>query len=643
MGRNGARRSPSASSTATCSPGACSTCSRRWRADRPLLLRGQHERPRLAARLPRRDRAHPPAGGLVRGARARQRLRRRLGRGGARGLSGGAADRAGAPRRARPRTTRACCARRAGRYCLLLNEDTELRDGRDARAARRARGRPARRRGRRAAADQRRRPDRLRLAAARRRLGAGAARSSSTPATRCRAAATTCAGSAGCSRARCWCAARPRSRWTGSTPPSSSTRTRPTSAGGCTTPAGGSCSCPQRARRAPRPALDRRGRHAAPHRGVPPRPRPLLPQAPHAAHARALARLLDWAYLVRAAAATVLPGHSPRRYLLHARQQLNPAHGEGLREVAEAYNRRARRRPRRQALTLPRRWSTLTSPNSPRSAARSARCSCCSRAGALALLAGLVLLAARRGRAGAVARRRVARQALQRRRRRGGRGRAAACSAARRRAARAPAGAGCRSPSWRPPRSGRRSRFDSSNRFLVSIAEDGRLGRLLPLYFVLAAAAAGARLARAARRSRCGALPRVIALPAAAFFALRLPVAALGRRPRGRRPTCSRSSRCPFAALLAMVARADYPDWVPRALAAVGSRWRRCSPPWASTRRHPRAVLLRAQPRRLEREHGLLPRHLAVRRPEPLRAPRGARRSAWRSRCSPPAAGARGR
>jgi N-acetylglucosaminyl-diphospho-decaprenol L-rhamnosyltransferase len=56
---------------------------------------------------------------------------------------------------------------------------------------------------------------------------------------------------------------------------------------------------------------------------------------------RALWRVCwTWAYLVRAAAATVLPGHSPRRYLAHARQQLNPAHGEGLREIAEEYNRR---------------------------------------------------------------------------------------------------------------------------------------------------------------------------------------------------------------------------------------------------------------------------------------------------------------
>ncbi|MEA2402262.1 MAG: hypothetical protein QOK00_2665 [Thermoleophilaceae bacterium] len=57
--------------------------------------------------------------------------------------------------------------------------------------------------------------------------------------------------------------------------------------------------------------------------------------------ARALWRLCwTWAYLVRAAAAMVLPGHSPRRYLAHARQQLNPGHGEGLREIAEEYNRR---------------------------------------------------------------------------------------------------------------------------------------------------------------------------------------------------------------------------------------------------------------------------------------------------------------
>jgi N-acetylglucosaminyl-diphospho-decaprenol L-rhamnosyltransferase len=49
--------------------------------------------------------------------------------------------------------------------------------------------------------------------------------------------------------------------------------------------------------------------------------------------------LLAWPYLLRAAAALVLPGHSPRRYWLHARQALLPRSGEGLREAAEARNR----------------------------------------------------------------------------------------------------------------------------------------------------------------------------------------------------------------------------------------------------------------------------------------------------------------
>jgi N-acetylglucosaminyl-diphospho-decaprenol L-rhamnosyltransferase len=46
-----------------------------------------------------------------------------------------------------------------------------------------------------------------------------------------------------------------------------------------------------------------------------------------------------WAYLVRAAAAALLPGRDPRRYLTHARQQLFPGRGEGVREAADAHNR----------------------------------------------------------------------------------------------------------------------------------------------------------------------------------------------------------------------------------------------------------------------------------------------------------------
>jgi N-acetylglucosaminyl-diphospho-decaprenol L-rhamnosyltransferase len=50
--------------------------------------------------------------------------------------------------------------------------------------------------------------------------------------------------------------------------------------------------------------------------------------------------LLAWPYLLRTLGALVLPGHSPRRYWLHARQALWPGRGEGIREAAEAYNHR---------------------------------------------------------------------------------------------------------------------------------------------------------------------------------------------------------------------------------------------------------------------------------------------------------------
>jgi N-acetylglucosaminyl-diphospho-decaprenol L-rhamnosyltransferase len=61
-------------------------------------------------------------------------------------------------------------------------------------------------------------------------------------------------------------------------------------------------------------------------------------------HGLGLTRLVwklcwTWAYLARAAAAAVVPGHEARRYLLHARQELFPRTGEGVRDAAEARNR----------------------------------------------------------------------------------------------------------------------------------------------------------------------------------------------------------------------------------------------------------------------------------------------------------------
>ena len=57
------------------------------------------------------------------------------------------------------------------------------------------------------------------------------------------------------------------------------------------------------------------------------------------AAARAVRWLTAWPYALRALAALVAPGHSPRRYWRHVTAALRPSRGEGLREAAERYNR----------------------------------------------------------------------------------------------------------------------------------------------------------------------------------------------------------------------------------------------------------------------------------------------------------------
>jgi GT2 family glycosyltransferase len=60
----------------------------------------------------------------------------------------------------------------------------------------------------------------------------------------------------------------------------------------------------------------------------------------HTAGAAFVVRLLTaWAYVVRAAAATVVPGHDPKRYWRHVTATLRPGRGEGLREAAHEFNR----------------------------------------------------------------------------------------------------------------------------------------------------------------------------------------------------------------------------------------------------------------------------------------------------------------
>jgi O-antigen ligase len=114
----------------------------------------------------------------------------------------------------------------------------------------------------------------------------------------------------------------------------------------------------------------------------------------------------------------------------------------------------------------------------------------------------------------------------------------------------------------RPPLS-----FDSSSTLLVQIAEDGRLGRLLPLYFVLAAAAAALGW-RALRGAESRALPRAIALPAAAFIAFAC-CSLLWADDAEAATNLLLFFTLPFAALVATVARAEFPPWSPRALAVT--------------------------------------------------------------------------
>lgn len=109
--------------------------------------------------------------------------------------------------------------------------------------------------------------------------------------------------------------------------------------------------------------------------------------------------------------------------------------------------------------------------------------------------------------------------------------------------------------------------FDSSSRFLVSIAEDGRLGRLLPLYFVLVAAAAALGW-RALRDQPLRDLPRSLAFPAAAFFAFAF-LSLLWADDVRVGTNLLAYFTLPFVVLLATLARADFPPFVPRVLAGV--------------------------------------------------------------------------
>jgi hypothetical protein len=108
--------------------------------------------------------------------------------------------------------------------------------------------------------------------------------------------------------------------------------------------------------------------------------------------------------------------------------------------------------------------------------------------------------------------------------------------------------------------------------FPIGLAEDGELGRLLPLYFVLAAAAiALAWRAFAAREQGTlptRPLPPVAALPAAAIAAFACVSLLWADDLRAGVETLVFFG-LPFAVLLGVVGRSPFPDWVPRTLAGI--------------------------------------------------------------------------
>jgi O-antigen ligase len=108
---------------------------------------------------------------------------------------------------------------------------------------------------------------------------------------------------------------------------------------------------------------------------------------------------------------------------------------------------------------------------------------------------------------------------------------------------------------------------DPDARFFFSVGDSGELGRLLPLYGVLGAACL-ALVVRAARDKDVQALPWLAALPAAAFTGFAA-LSLLWTRDLEAGTTTLAFFLLPFTALVAVVARAPFPPWLPRALAVI--------------------------------------------------------------------------
>jgi O-antigen ligase len=109
--------------------------------------------------------------------------------------------------------------------------------------------------------------------------------------------------------------------------------------------------------------------------------------------------------------------------------------------------------------------------------------------------------------------------------------------------------------------------FGREHRFYVAIAHGGQLGRLLPLYAVLAVCAL-ALIWDTLRGDEITTIPREIAIPASAFIAF-ASVSLLWSSDQGSGRILLEFFLLPFAALVAVGARAPFPDRVPRVLGVL--------------------------------------------------------------------------
>jgi hypothetical protein len=115
---------------------------------------------------------------------------------------------------------------------------------------------------------------------------------------------------------------------------------------------------------------------------------------------------------------------------------------------------------------------------------------------------------------------------------------------------------------FRPPLS-----FGSEHRYYIGVASAGQLGRLLPLYGVLGAAALA--LAWHALRGRViRPVPLIVSVPASAFLAIAA-LSLLWADDLRAGENVLAYFLLPFGVLVGVVARAPYPPWMTRVLAAI--------------------------------------------------------------------------